>query len=67
MLQHFNYRSLYENKSLPGWEVSFYYNQHKYRAEYEKDGSIKWLDGTPEHEEKVKQFVHELMVFHVYD
>lgn len=67
MLQHFSYRSLYENKALPGWEVQFYYKHEKYRAEYEKDGTINWLDGTPDNEQQVKQFIHELMVFHVYD
>ncbi|WP_342526089.1 DUF5342 family protein [Chryseomicrobium sp. FSL W7-1435] len=67
MLQHFNYRSLYENKSLPGWEVSFYYQHEKFRAIYDKDGSINWLDATPDNEEKIKAFIHELMVFHVYD
>ncbi|PJK18126.1 hypothetical protein CQS04_04405 [Chryseomicrobium excrementi] len=67
MLQHFNYKSLYENKALPGWEVSFYYKHEKYRAVYEKDGTIQWLDGTPENEKQVKSFIHELMVFHVYD
>lgn len=67
MLQHFSYQSLYENKSLPGWEISFYYRQQMYRGIYEKDGTIQWLDGVPEDEDKVKSFIHELMVFHVYD
>lgn len=67
MLQHFNFKSLYENKQLPGWTVSFFYKQARYTGEYEADGTIKWIGETPVDEEAVKKMIHELMLFHVYD
>ncbi len=67
LLQHFSFKSLYDNKQLPGWSVSFFYKQQRFAAEYEPDGTIKWIGETPSDEEAVKKMIHELMLFHVYD
>ncbi len=69
MIQHFNFKPLYENAQLPGWLISFYYKQQYYKGEYKKDGTIKWLGFTPmtEEVETIEKMVHELMLFHVYD
>ncbi|RND00996.1 YheE family protein [Lysinibacillus halotolerans] len=69
MIQHFQFKPLFENNLLPGWVISFYYKQQQYKAEYKKDGKIVWLGTKPskEEEETVKKMIHELMLFHVYD
>lgn len=67
MIQHFNYKPLYANAQLPGWRLQFFYERQRYEAEYEKDGSIKWLTAPPSNEQKVKEMIHELMLFHVYE
>ena len=66
MIQHFSFKPLY-NEALPGWAVTFFYERTRYRAEYDKDGAIRWLDGTPKNEDNVKKMIHELMLFHVYE
>lgn len=69
MIQHFQFKPLFENNLLPGWAISFYYKQQQYKAEYKKDGKIVWLTAKPssEEQEKVEKMIHELMLFHVYD
>lgn len=67
MIQHFNFKPMFENTQLPGWYISFFYKQQRYEAEYAKDGTIRFLQNAPEDEQKVKDMVHELMLFHVYD
>ncbi|GED65095.1 YheE family protein [Lysinibacillus fusiformis] len=67
MIQHFSFKSLFENTQLPGWTVSFFYPRERYSAEYLKDGTIQWTGPTPPNEEDVKKMIHELMLFHVYD
>lgn len=67
MIQHFKFKSLYGSAQIPGWRVSFYYNQHYYEADYKKDGSIQWVGEKPENITSVEKMVHELMLFHVYE
>lgn len=67
MIQHFSYKPLYANTQLPGWNISFFYQQCRYEADYLKDGSIVWHGETPQDEDTVKKMIHELMLFHVYD
>ena len=67
MIQHFNFQPLFANKNLPGWHISFFYKQHRYEGNYQKDGTIEWIGTVPPDEEAVKKMVHELMLFHVYD
>ncbi|WP_019412559.1 YheE family protein [Paenisporosarcina sp. TG20] len=68
MLQHFSFKSMYENNQLPGWTFSFFYKQTRYSGDYLQDGSINWTSSsTPPDEETVKKMIHELMLFHVYD
>ncbi|QBP40411.1 YheE family protein [Paenisporosarcina antarctica] len=68
MLQHFSFKPMFENKQLPGWTFSFFYQHSRYSGEYFPDGSITWTGGsTPPTEETVKKMIHELMLFHVYD
>lgn len=67
MLQHFNYKPMYENTQLPGWTFSFLYQSKRYSGEYLPDGTIVWTGNTPSEEEKIKKMIHELMIFHVYD
>lgn len=68
MIQHFNFKPLFENKQLPGWLISFY-KQQRYQAEYHKDGSIRFIGAKPTEEDLVivEKMIHELMLFHVYD
>ncbi|OCS87037.1 YheE family protein [Caryophanon tenue] len=66
MIQHFSFKPLY-NEALPGWVVTFFYKRERYRAEYNKEGDIRWLDATPPDEENVKKYIHDLMLFHVYE
>lgn len=67
MLQHFQFKSMYENKQLPGWYIAFYYKSQKYSGEYLPDGTINWNETAPPNEDSVKKIVHELMLFHVYE
>ncbi|PPA72423.1 YheE family protein [Jeotgalibacillus proteolyticus] len=71
MIQHFQYKPMYENRDLPGWTFSFLWNGHRVSGIYHKAGEIEWTSVLPfsdqESEEKVKQMLHELMLYHVYD
>ena len=67
MIQHFSFKPLFEHTQVPGWSISFFYKQNRYAADYLKDGSIKWHGPTPPEEEKVKNLIHNLMLFHIYD
>jgi hypothetical protein len=69
LIQHFQYKSMYENKQLPGWTFSFYYSGLKYEGNYHKNGSIEWTNHVPpaDKEEDLKKQLHELMLFHVYE
>ncbi|WP_044337808.1 YheE family protein [Rossellomorea aquimaris] len=69
MIQHFQYKNMFENKQLPGWTFSFYFSGLKYQGNYHKDGRVEWTGPTPpvEKEEILIKQVHELMLFHVYD
>ena len=69
MIQHFNFKPLYENTQLPGWALSFFYKQKRYEAEYKKDGDIQFIGDTPASEDLVyiQKMIHELMLFHVYE
>ncbi|MBB4826525.1 hypothetical protein HNO89_003785 [Sporosarcina luteola] len=67
MLQHFNFKPMYGESTLPGWTISFFYKQQRYTGDYMPDGTIIWTGATPTEEESVKKMVHELMTFHVYE
>ncbi|MEQ2529623.1 hypothetical protein EKG37_10945 [Robertmurraya yapensis] len=68
MITHFQYKPLYENKEMPGWRFSFYYQKQKYNGIYFPDGKIEWSsDEVPNDEEKIIKQIHEIMLFHVYD
>lgn len=69
MLSHFSYKPLFQDKSLPGWYIRFYYKGQLFEATYHKNGSIEWRDQTPPSDdlEKVQSSIHELMLFHVYE
>ncbi|WP_431027915.1 YheE family protein [Lysinibacillus sp. LZ02] len=69
MIQHFNFKPLYENTQLPGWALTFFYKQQRYSAEYKKDGGITFIGEAPSPNDlaTVEKMIHELMLFHVYD
>ncbi|TKC18126.1 YheE family protein [Robertmurraya kyonggiensis] len=68
MITHFQYKPLYENKEMPGWHFSFYYQKQKYNGIYFSDGKIEWAsDEVPNDEESIIKQIHEIMLFHVYD
>ena len=67
LLQHFNYKPMYTEGTLPGWTFSFFYQKQRYTGDYMPDGKIRWTGETPPEEETVKKMIHELMTFHVYE
>jgi hypothetical protein len=69
MLMHFQFKPLFENKNIPGWNISFYYKQKRYIGIYHQSGKIEWTANTPEQEdiEKLTSQIHELMLYHVYE
>ena len=69
MIQHFSYKSLYENSQIPGWSISFFYQNQRYQAEYYKDGSIQYISDVPTEAQQtiIEKMIHELMLFHVYE
>jgi len=69
MITHFQWKPLFKDHTLPGWKISFYVNKQHYQAIYHKDGQIEWKNIQPsDHlEAELKQAIHELMLFHVYE
>lgn len=68
MITHFQYKPLYDNQNLPGWNISFFYQRQKFSGIYHPDGKIQWKGNIPEKDEdKIKSQIHELMLFHVYE
>ncbi len=69
MLTHFQYKPLFENKNIPGWNFSFYYKKQRFSGIYHQTGKIEWTVNTPEQDdiETLTSQIHELMLFHVYE
>lgn len=70
MIQHFQYKSLYKNEQLPGWIISFYFDKERFEGTYHSDGRIEWSSPHKfknNNEERLKNQIHELMLYHVYD
>ncbi|WP_053365454.1 YheE family protein [Bacillus sp. FJAT-27245] len=69
MLTHFQFKPLYKNTEIPGWEFSFFFKKLKRTGHYLQDGKIEWGQNAPEGLERneLEKQIHELMLFHVYD
>jgi hypothetical protein len=69
MISHFQFKSIYQNQQLPGWTFSFYYQKQKFSGTYHQNGRIEWSESRPiqEDEARLKEQIHELMLFHVYE
>ncbi len=67
LLQHFQFKPLYVDERIPGWNISFYYSGKKYEAIYHPNGTIEWQSESPIEIEKLQKQIHDLMLFHVYD
>jgi hypothetical protein len=69
MLSHFQFKSIYQHQQLPGWTFSFYFQKQKFAGVYHQNGNIEWTSTAPnsEDEAKLKEQIHELMLFHVYE
>jgi hypothetical protein len=68
MLQHFQFKTLFENQNIPGWNISFYYKKQRFAGIYHQTGKIEWTMNTPEQDdlEVLTTQIHELMLYHVY-
>ncbi|QPC45967.1 DUF5342 family protein [Mangrovibacillus cuniculi] len=66
MFTHFQVKSLFENREIPGWSFSFFAQGEKVHGTYEKDGTINW-GNEPRERSDAEKFVHEMMLFHVYE
>lgn len=69
MLQHFQFKPLYNTSQLPGWTIHFYFEKQRYDGVYHQDGKIEWTHSKPPAQDldKIKSQIHELMLFHVYE
>lgn len=69
MISHFQYQSIYQHQQLPGWTFSFYYQKQKFTGIYHQNGQIEWtsIEPNPKDEARLKEQIHELMLFHVYE
>lgn len=69
LLTHFQYKPLFENKNIPGWNFSFYFKNKRYSGVYHQSGKIEWTVNTPEQKDidTLTSQIHELMLFHVYE
>ncbi|WP_044893182.1 YheE family protein [Bacillus alveayuensis] len=69
MITHFQYNPLVKQTTLPGWRISFFFNGIHYNAIYHSNGEIEWGHVLPpkEQESKIKEQIHELMLFHIYE
>jgi hypothetical protein len=69
LLTHFQFKPLFENKNIPGWNFSFYYKKQRFAGIYHQTGKIEWNSNTPELDdiETLTSQIHELMLYHVYE
>ncbi|MCY9069899.1 YheE family protein [Bacillus inaquosorum] len=69
MISHFSWKPLFQKEKLPGWRISFYYKGTHYEGIYHKSGEIEWGNFFPARadEPALKNEIHELMLFHIYD
>lgn len=69
MITHFQYKPLFKQANLPGWQISFYYGGVHFDGIYHKNGQIEWRSTLPPKEEEatIQSQIHELMLFHVYE
>jgi hypothetical protein len=69
LLTHFQFKPLFENKNIPGWNFSFYYKKQRFSGIYHQTGKIEWTVNTPEQNdiETLTTQIHELMLYHVYE
>jgi hypothetical protein len=69
MISHFQFKSIYERQQLPGWTFSFFFQKQKITGIYHQNGTIEWTSTIPEKESEanLKEQIHELMLFHVYE
>ncbi|WP_102271937.1 YheE family protein [Cytobacillus massiliigabonensis] len=69
MLTHFQYKKLYANTEIPGWNISFYFHKQKFHGIYHQNGQIEWTSQPPREEDEIRliEQIHELMLFHVYN
>jgi hypothetical protein len=69
LLTHFQFKPLFENKNIPGWNFSFYFKKQRFSGIYHQTGKIEWTVNTPEQDdiETLTSQIHELMLYHVYD
>ncbi|MEH7356348.1 YheE family protein [Neobacillus drentensis] len=68
MLMHFQFKPLFENKNIPGWNFSFYYKKKRFTGIYHQTGKIEWTTNIPEQDiEALTSQIHELMLYHVYE
>ena len=68
MISHFQWKPLL--KSAITWlENILFHNGSHYEGIYHKTGDIEWGSQLPPHEVEptLKEEIHELMLFHVYD
>ncbi|MEH7109902.1 MULTISPECIES: YheE family protein [Bacillaceae] len=69
MIMHFQFKPLFENKEIPGWNISFYHKKQRYTGVYHQTGKIEWTSTVPEQDEMeaLTSQIHELMLYHVYE
>lgn len=70
MLTHFQYKPLFINEKLPGWQFTFYFKKQKFSGYYHQTGEIEWSGSVipdVQDNELLKKQLHELMLFHVYE
>lgn len=69
MINHFQYKPLFNQATLPGWRISFFFLGTLYNGIYHKNGQIEWGAMSPpkDREQEIHMQIHELMLFHVYE
>ncbi|PLT31243.1 DUF5342 family protein [Peribacillus deserti] len=69
MISHFTYERLFSNSEIPGWKINFFYKQRPYSGIYHSNGRIEWLLEAPDLENaaNIESYIHELMLYHVYE
>lgn len=69
MIMHFQYKPLFENTNIPGWNISFYFKKQRYTGVYHQTGDLEWTSNPPAEEDlkALTSQIHELMLYHVYE
>ncbi|SDC22903.1 DUF5342 family protein [Shouchella lonarensis] len=67
MLVHFEYKPLSTIGRKKSWAFKCYYKQQFIAGTYHYNGDITWQTPPKKEEPMLKEAIHDLMLYHVYE